>query len=135
MAAAQLRDEVMRQTGWFGNAHPARAFEEKADGGGQVDAMANRDKDRARFGLRADHRADDISLWVAQFSPRPLRLVRFLIAAVQERFCAANRWLVKHQAHMGSNPHAARMGESLAIEDDHIGLGRQLLKDFDERGP
>ncbi len=89
--------------------------------------MAHRDKDRLDPLSGADHGPDHL-VPMAQERPAPLLSGRCGVVAAKTGLGAARGGTIEKDPQMGGQSHAARMGESVGVEDQDVGGLRQLLQ-------
>ncbi len=110
-----------------GQAVAAQALLDDRDGGGQRDAVADRDEERIRVALGAQHLADLLVVvherrhgaWI-----RPRRLV----AADEARLGDADAGQIQVETQVRGEAQAARMREPVAVAHQQVGAHTQLRK-------
>jgi hypothetical protein len=120
----------MRKACRLGQAVPSEAVENEFNSGGEIHLVPDGDVEGGRALLRAENHADllmtieerhcgvGFGCWFGVFTDEP---------ALRYPDC----WAIQEEPQMAGNPEASWMGETMAIDEHHIGLCWELREELE----
>ena len=121
--------DPMSPAGGLGQPIAGDGLQHKVDGVLHVDEMTRRDVQRLAAGLRAHDGANQAGRHVLAVEAGGLARLgaRLGVAPVQARLGNPDGGPLKPQPEVGGDPQAARVGNPLAVEQDEVGPGAELV--------